>query len=97
MAKNTGILLNAEGDILIQNGHIAIGDTTYQNIYLILTMHKGELKEYPTLGLGISDVIADDDTDYWNYAIRKELQKDEIKVNKLEIHNNNILIDAKYI
>ena len=38
-----------------------IGDPTRQNQALILALHKGELKEYPQIGCGISDMLQDNE------------------------------------
>ena len=72
MAKDTGILLDpATGDLavsarrdgagLIAQG-LEVGTATFQNQALILRAAKGEFKEYPTLGAGISDALGDNET-----------------------------------
>ena len=65
--KGTGILLDPEtSDLKINTardargliaGGLEIGRTTYQNQAVILQAHKGEFKEYPLLGAGISDIL----------------------------------------
>lgn len=53
-----GILLhNKTNDIVIRNGTIAIGVTDEQNAQLIVLAEKGEFKEYPQLGVGISQFL----------------------------------------
>jgi len=96
MAKGKGIQLNAEGDLLIAGGTLAIGDTTYQNVYLILSSHKGEWKEHPLIGAGLTDSLADENPSYWKYTIRSELARDGLTVNNLQIQEGQVLIDAKY-
>jgi len=63
--KNTGIQLTNDCELaisvqrdtggLIISG-ILVGNTLYQNQYLILKAQKGEIKEFPTLGCGIMQV-----------------------------------------
>ena len=65
MAKNIGILIDPEtGDLQIdprrndQNVYVQglqVGEVTIQNQAAILQAMKGELKEYPTLGMGTRD------------------------------------------
>ena len=53
-----GILLHNElGDIVIRNGTMATGTTDEQNAQLIVLAEKGEFKEYPQLGVGISQFL----------------------------------------
>lgn len=47
---NKDILLNDEGEILIENGDLKMGDSTGQEIAAMFTLNKGENKQYPYLG-----------------------------------------------
>lgn len=100
MSKKTGIqieLNDQEGnpyyDLAINpnrydgvNGTgLSIGDTLYQNQYIIMAAQKGELKEYPMLGVGIADITNDNDLLEWKRSIREEFAKDGLKVSKLDI------------
>ncbi len=108
MAKSTGILLDpATGDLLVAaqrdaTGMIAqgleIGTTTFQNQALILQASKGEFKEYPTLGVGISDILGDDEMTGWKREIALQLKTDGMKVKTvdLDLKNNKLTIDAEY-
>lgn len=108
MAKSTGILLDpATGDLLVATqrdaaGVIAqgleIGTTTFQNQALILQAAKGEFKEYPTLGVGISDILGDNEATGWKREIALQLKADGMKVKtvELDLKNNKLTIDAEY-
>lgn len=108
MAKSIGILLDPEtGDLLVAAqqdaaGVIAqgleIGTTTFQNQALILQAVKGEFKEYPTLGVGISDILGDDEMTGWKREIALQLEADGMKVKTvdLDLKNNKLTIDAEY-
>lgn len=105
MNKGTGILLNANGDVSVDvirdsNGLIAqdieIGDTTQQNISLILQIQPGELKEYPTMGVGIDNMILDKDYLQYKHTIREQLGLDGIQIDALEITKQAVNINAKY-
>ena len=52
--KKIGILLDpSDGDLLLNGGALAVGNTLYQNQFLILKAQKGDLKEFPMMGAGI--------------------------------------------
>ena len=108
MAKSIGILLDpTTGDLLAAAqrdaaGMIAqgleIGTTTFQNQALILQASKGEFKEYPMLGVGISDILGDDDATGWKREIALQLEADGMKVKTvdLDLKNDKLTIDADY-
>jgi len=98
MNKTTGILLDETGGIMVHNGGMAVGNTSLQNQYMILVAQKGEFKEHPALGVGISNMLGDDDVLEWKKQIREEFKKDGLKVNKidLDLQTGDIAIDAHY-
>ena len=80
-------LTNYEPDIQVKRGKdgkiangFVVGDTLRQNQALILLLHKGELKEWPAVGCGISDMLLDNDPIYWRTIIREQLEMDGQKV-----------------
>lgn len=104
MSKSIGIQVTSDLELAINvvrdNGLIvsglAIGDTLYQNQYLILTVQKGEFKENPTLGVGITDMANDDDLNFWKKAVREEFAKDDLKVKTLSITTSGMEVKADY-
>jgi len=80
---------------LIQRG-LTLGDTLYQNQAIILAMHQGELKERPLMGVGISDMLLDNDPIYWRTMIKEQLEMDGEKVDSVKITRTGIQIEAKY-
>nr|DAT27672.1 MAG TPA: hypothetical protein [Caudoviricetes sp.]DAW71174.1 MAG TPA: hypothetical protein [Caudoviricetes sp.] len=106
--KGTGILLDPEtSDLKINTardaqgliaGGLEIGRTTYQNQAVILQAHKGEFKEYPLLGAGISDILGDDEITAWKREISLQLESDGMTINTVEIDTvkNKVTIDAEY-
>lgn len=85
-------------DIKIENGHIAIGETLPQNEFLLLVMNKGELKEDPLVGVGISDMLNDNDILGWKRKIRDGLKADGMKVEQISISSDGRIkkLEAKY-
>ena len=84
---------DAEGQIV---EGLRLGDILRQNQALILTLHKGELKERPMVGVGLSDMLLDNDPMYWRSSIRDQLELDGQTVGSVEITINGVKIDAEY-
>lgn len=89
MSKTKGILLDENGDLKIKpirgaNGLILsgfeIGDVTFQNQQTILIAEKGEIKEVPTIGVGLQSFLDDDNTSDLLREIRLNLAADGQKV-----------------
>lgn len=108
MPKALDILIDPNtGDLQVDTEHDAlgliaqgleVGDTTYQNQAIILQSVKGEFKEYPTLGVGIADMVNDHETTGWMREIALQLEADGLRVKSVEIDifNNKLAIDASY-
>jgi len=107
MSKKTGIQLDSDIDLFISvekdssgliTSGLVIGDTLYQNQYIILSAQKGELKEEPLLGVGIGDMTNDEDLAPWKKSIREELYKDGIAVDTLTISSSTkeMILKADY-
>lgn len=91
-----GILLENNYSPMLKGRTLAIGETTRQNQALILLLHKGELKENPAVGVGISDMLLDHDPLHWRQTIREQLEMDGQEVSSIRITNHGITIDAQY-
>lgn len=81
---------------VVKNGTLAVDDILRQNQALILALHKGELKERPAVGVGISDMLLDHDPIYWRTAIKEQLEMDGQRVGSVKIVHTGILIEATY-
>lgn len=91
-----GILLDREHDLAIGTEGLMLGETTAQCGALILQCHKGEIKELPALGVGISDMLLDHDPLRWRRIIREQLELDGQSVRAITITHSDIIIDAEY-
>jgi hypothetical protein len=104
--KNIGIMLNPETNdfdikaVKDSKGKIVqglyAGDATRQNTTIILYMQPGELKEQPTVGTGIGNMLLDKDYLLYKHRIRQQLDIEGMQVKHLEINNQNIEINAGY-
>ncbi len=50
MANEKDILLDAQGDLLFENGDLVIGESLEQEVAMLLQVNKGEFKEDPIVG-----------------------------------------------
>ena len=81
---------------VVARGTLAIGDILRQNQALLLMLHKGELKERPAAGVGISDMLLDNDPIYWRTQIKEQLEMDGQRVGSVKITRTGIQIEATY-
>lgn len=94
MAKD--ILLDENGDLKIENGDLVIGDSSQQEIEQLVTGFKGEFKEFPIMGVGISKFLKTRGA--LTAAVKEikiQLKSDGFNVNTVKIQDQNIFIDAK--
>jgi hypothetical protein len=103
--KGTGIQLDNNYDLVIQvqrdaQGKIisglSIGGVTYQNQALLLLAHKGEFKEYPTIGAGIGDVVNDNDFSLWEREIANQIESDGQRITRLSLDEKGLILEANY-
>lgn len=108
MPKGNDILLDpTTGDLyadtardrfgLIADG-LLYGDATSQHQAIVLHACKGEFKEFPTLGVGIIDIVNDDDLTGWRREITLQLESIGMKVRSVKIDavTQKLNIDAGY-
>lgn len=91
-----GILLGADYEALIDSEGLCLGEITPQCQAIIIQCHKGEIKENPALGVGISDMLLDHDPLYWRGRIREALELDGQSVEEVKITTQGISIRAFY-
>lgn len=105
MSKSTGILLDENFDLKVnvqrdESGLIIsdleIGDTTYQNQKLLLLCNKGEVKEFPTSGVGVQNYLEDNSAEELAREIRKEFSDDDMVISKIIINIPSLEIEAEY-
>lgn len=91
------ILLTDDNDIDIVNGDFNLGYSDNQQQKLILSTNKGDWKEYPILGVGIEDILDNDNYVGVLIEIKKQLQYDGMNVNNVKFEENGkITIEGNY-
>lgn len=91
-----GILLDSNYQPIITRDGLALGEISPQNQALIIQCHKGEFKETPAIGVGIEDMLLDQDPLYWRQRIREALEIDGQEVERILIGAHSISISAHY-
>lgn len=79
----------------IESGLI-VGDILHQNQAIILTMRKGDLKENPSIGVGLPDMVLEHNFMAVRNAIRQQLEMDGQRVNSINVTSAAVQIDANY-
>lgn len=88
--------MGKDGDLLVQNKQLVIGDTTNQEIGLIVLLNKGEHKFEPLLGVEAKRLIKSRvNATRIKRDVNEELKKDGFKVIKTEVEWPTLHIDAK--
>lgn len=91
---NIEVIRNDEG--LITQG-LVVGDVMEQNQALILSAYPGEFQFSPTIGVGLGDLMMDDDYLRFRHRIRDHFAKDGLKVTTVELSKSQPLkIEAVY-
>lgn len=76
---------------------LCIGNTLEQNKALILLLEPGELKEYPTLGVGILNALLSEDLLFLRHSVRSNFLKDGLNITDLDLYSTSkINIIANY-
>ena len=106
MAKTLGILLKQDFDLDIQvrkntdgliTSGLVVGNSVYQQQTLLLITQKGEIKQSPLVGVGISDFLLDDaSNDALFQEIGTQFSGDGMRVFNMSIAQGKLDVDANY-
>lgn len=75
---------------------LALGDILHQNQAVILTIRKGELKENPSVGVGLPDMLLSHDLTAMRNEIRQQLELDGQTVDSVTLTDRELAIEAHY-
>ncbi len=91
------ILLNEDLDLDIQAGDLNAGYSDLQHQQLLLINNRGNIKEFPAVGIDAFGYLQDNDTSALLREIRKQFTVDGMQVKTINITNTGQLnIDASY-
>jgi hypothetical protein len=90
----TDVLLDDTGeDLAIANGDFKMGRSDLQNCFLIIRLHKGNLKQYPLLGYGEERLINGPVDGQARREIQLQLQADGYRPKRLDATSSQITIE----
>lgn len=91
MAQVQDILLDENGEILFRNGDFLVGPSDKQSIQNILNAHPGWWKQFPTLGVGMSDYInSKNKQQQMQRSIKLQLESDAFTVDSIIINSTEL-------
>ena len=91
------ILIDEGNDLRLLAGDFEVGYSDNQQQKAILTTEKGEWKEHPEVGGGISQMLADDLYTETLIEIKKQLEYDGMQINDVALQEGGkLLIDGQY-
>ena len=95
--STTDILLDPDFDVTLKDGDFAVGDATYQHQAIFLKAGTGEIKQFPTAGVGADAYLLDENPATLLREIRSQFTKDGMQVSKVSISPDGELdIKAQY-
>lgn len=87
-----GILTDAEsGDLLIERGGVAIGDTDSQIAGGVLAAMRGEWKEWPLIGGEVKRMLGGQADVMWPGQVKEMLQACGLDVQKVSVSEDDII------
>ncbi|SCY94614.1 oxidase [Flavobacterium caeni] len=91
------IRTDENGDLLIVDGDLVIDVSDDQHQEHIIIADKGDFKETPELGVGITNLLSDDDPMSILIEIKKNLEYDGVKVRNVKFsEDSKIIVDGEY-
>lgn len=85
---------HADGKII---SGLVIGNTLEQNKAFLLIAHCNDFKANPTLGVGIEDLLLNEELLEYRHKIREQFARDGLKITTLDLYGlNHVKIEAYY-
>lgn len=100
--SNSGLIGDIKIDVVKDQDNkivsgLCIGSTLNQNKALLLMIQPGELKNHPTIGVGLADAVLTDNLLEYRHKIRRNFESDGLKIIDLDLYDlRNVKINAEY-
>jgi hypothetical protein len=91
-----GILLDEDGDLMVRNGGLVVGDVKEQTVQLLFISAAGEWKEHPTVGIGIKTMQHGATDRFTDRTIRVQLEAIGFKLKTLNITSAGIEVNGDF-
>lgn len=87
-----GILLDANGELIIKNKSLVVGDSSIQEVAVILEMNQGEQKFTPLLGANLVELIKSNKSRFEiEKRVKINLQRDGKEYEDIKNQINTVL------
>ena len=88
---------NDSGDLDLAAGDVALAVSDGRHVYDLLVISPGELRQFPTMGVGLAAYLDDDQASDLNHVVAVNAQADGLTVNRFNVYpGGKIDIDANY-
>ena len=94
-----GLTPNAAGtayDIDLSSGRMTLMEVTHQNQAMLLMARPGEFKEFPSMGVGLPDILLDHELNGWRRRIIEQIEADGQRITKIQVTTSGVDLEAKY-
>ncbi|MDP1812330.1 MAG: hypothetical protein Q8K66_13090 [Sediminibacterium sp.] len=91
---NQDIIIDANNEPLIVNGDFVVGVSDGQHLQMLLQLQKGELKQYPDVGVGMTKYINGNVDGRLRKEIKEQLEMDGYDSRGLKINGDQIEINV---
>lgn len=96
MAEVYDILLDESMDIQIASGDLVVGESTRQHQQLLMLTAPGQWKASPLVGVDVRNYMHDESPADMVRETKRQLIADGMTVDKCEISQNELIIEAAY-
>jgi hypothetical protein len=92
-------LIDDDFDLIIEDGDFKTGESTKQHQEILLLSNKGEVKQFPVIGVGLNSFLLEDaEPEELRHSIQEEFENDGMQIGKLVIDSLiEMQVDAIYI
>lgn len=90
-----GILVDDNGDLMVRNGSMAIGECSADVAQRVIISWTGEFKHAPLLGGNAKQMIAGTTDPFWRGQIKAQLKAAKVNVKTLKISDQNIELEIE--
>jgi hypothetical protein len=80
-----GILIDDDGDLMIRNGRLVIGDCEMDVVERVISAWPGEFKEAPVVGGGVRRLLNGGADPFWCGEVKRMLASQHVRAKRLEI------------
>lgn len=90
-----GILLDENGELMVQNGSVQIGDNSLQCVQHLILAWTGEYKNAPLLGGNVKNTINGVPDPFWVGDVKKQAKLALVNIDSIVFNENGIEINVK--